>query len=97
MPISLTEDATIAVCEVCGTTESTTKPNGVVPANWMTGQVWVDASLSEQFQRPLCFCSICKAGVPERLAFSLLPAPEVVPDLAPVQPPEPAPMTEPEP
>jgi len=102
MSISLTEDATIAVCEVCGTTESTTKPDGVVPANWMTGQLWIDASLAEQFQRPLCFCPTCKGGVPDRLAFSVLPAPEVIHDPAPVEPTEPAPeqtvpVTEPEP
>jgi len=31
-----------------------------VPEGWMTGQLWLDLSLAEQKQIPICFCSDCR-------------------------------------
>ncbi|SDL37413.1 hypothetical protein [Paracoccus chinensis] len=50
---------TICVCDRCGLTNATDTANGVVVEGWMTGQLWLDISLAEQRQTPLCFCPAC--------------------------------------
>lgn len=50
---------TICACDRCGVNEATGRADGVAPANWMTGQLWLDISLSEQRQSPICFCADC--------------------------------------
>lgn len=52
-------DQTICACDRCGVTEATGRADGVAPADWMTGQLWLDISLSEQRQSPICFCPGC--------------------------------------
>ncbi|SEI10211.1 hypothetical protein [Paracoccus alkenifer] len=52
---------TICACDRCGVTEATDRADGVAVAGWMTGHLWLDVSLSEQRQSPLCFCPDCSA------------------------------------
>lgn len=54
-----TSDQTICLCDRCGVTEATTRADGVVVDGWMTGHFFLDISLSEQRQKPLCFCPDC--------------------------------------
>lgn len=60
MSITIEEQGTKFSCDICKFEETTSIPNGVVPSTWATGQLWIDISLSEQRQYPLCFCSTCK-------------------------------------
>lgn len=53
-------DQTICVCDRCGETQATPKANGVVLEGWLTGHLWIDLSLAEQRQTPLCFCTDCR-------------------------------------
>lgn len=53
-------DQTICVCDRCGETQATPKANGVVLEGWLTGHLWIDLSLSEQRQTPICFCTDCR-------------------------------------
>lgn len=52
-------EQTICACDRCGLTEATSKADGKAPADWMTGQLWLDVSLSQQRQTPICFCPDC--------------------------------------
>lgn len=65
MPIILDtqNDRTIIRCESCDLSAATEKANGIVPSDWMTGHLWLDMSLSEQRQTPLCFCPDCAASI----------------------------------
>lgn len=70
-------DQTLCKCDVCGLVEATGKANGVVPAGWGTGHLWLDVSLSEQRQTPLCFCAGCMPAVVGAASISIAPnAPE---------------------
>lgn len=71
MPIAIEEETTRVTCDVCGFEEVTNKPNGVVPSNWGTGQIWLDVSLSEQKQYPICFCEVCKPSVLTSLKIAI--------------------------
>lgn len=72
MPIKIIENTTKINCEICNYEVITEKNDGVVPSDWMTGQLWLDKSLSEQHQRPLSFCPTCKVYLPHNLTFGLL-------------------------
>jgi len=50
---------TICQCDRCNIVEATSIANGVVVEGWTTGQFWLDISLTEQKQIPLCFCTLC--------------------------------------
>ena len=54
---------TVVLCDVCGATAETTRPDGVVPPDWATGHLWLDISLTEQRQTPICFCPECGPGI----------------------------------
>jgi hypothetical protein len=69
MGILLTQAKAIATCDACGISVQINPATGIVPAEWMTGQLWLDLSLSQQMQRPLCFCQNCKPGIPDSLQF----------------------------
>ena len=71
MGITLEENGTRVSCDICRFEEVTSFPNGVVPATWATGQLWIDISLSEQRQYPLCFCPECKPKLLTELKLSL--------------------------
>ena len=51
---------TVVVCDKCKAREVTTVMDGVVPHGWLTGQLWLDISLSQIKQIPLCFCQSCR-------------------------------------
>lgn len=72
MGTTLVEDGTLVTCDICASSVTTSKPNGVVPDDWMTGHLWIDISLSEQRQIPLCFCPDCKPRVLTDLALVLM-------------------------
>lgn len=71
MAISRTTDNTIAICDTCSAQFVSNIANGVIPATWMTGQLWLDISLAEQRQTPICFCPDCKPFVADTLAFEI--------------------------
>ncbi|MDO5621907.1 MAG: hypothetical protein Q4G24_10600 [Paracoccus sp. (in: a-proteobacteria)] len=50
---------TICECDRCGTVGATDRANGVIVDGWGSGQLWVDISLAEDRQMPLCFCPAC--------------------------------------
>lgn len=66
-------DQTLCKCDVCGLVDVTANANGVVPAGWGTGHLWLDVSLSEQRQTPLCFCASCWPGVMGAESIALVP------------------------
>lgn len=59
MGIELLEHSTMVTCDTCGAVIETARADGVVPSDWTTGHLWVDISLTEQRQVPLCFCPTC--------------------------------------
>lgn len=65
------DDTTVSVCDICEAQEITQRASGVAPAEWMTGQLWLDISLSEQKQQVLCFCPECKPRVLDDLRLFL--------------------------
>ena len=71
MGIKVTDEDTELTCDTCAVVMTTGKPNGVVPDGWMTGHLWLDISLSEQRQFPLCFCPECGPRVLTDLVFVL--------------------------
>lgn len=71
MGIEIKDGVTEITCNTCAVVITTDKPNGVVPNDWMTGHLWLDISLSEQKQVPLCFCPECKPRVLTDLQLSL--------------------------
>lgn len=54
---------TIVQCDHCDVTAATDRPDGVVPVDWATGQLWIDLSVSEQRQTPICFCPDCSPAI----------------------------------
>lgn len=61
------ENKTVASCDVCGAQEVSDVANGVIPLDWMTGQLWLDLSLAEQKQTAICFCPECKPHIASSL------------------------------
>jgi len=56
---------TVCECDRCGAQAATERADGVIPDGWMTGHLWLDISLGEQRQHPLCFCPDCRAVLAE--------------------------------
>lgn len=54
---------TLCLCDRCGVVADTMKADGVVPPDWLTGHFFLDISLSEQRQKPLCFCPECAPAI----------------------------------
>jgi hypothetical protein len=50
---------TICICDRCGKTEETDVADGVTISGWLTGQLWIDLSLSQQRQQAINFCLEC--------------------------------------
>lgn len=71
MSIKILDMGTEVVCDICGYSTETARPDGVVPAGWMTGHLWLDISLSEQRQTPLCFCPTCAPSIVSGLVLSI--------------------------
>lgn len=71
-------NVTLVRCENCGSEVVTDKADGVIPSEWMTGQLWLDVSMGEQKQWPICFCPTCKPHVISTLRFVLTVGEEVV-------------------
>lgn len=71
MGIAIVDNKTVVQCDVCGIQEETAVPNGVAPASWMTGQLWLDMSLTEQKQRAICFCVSCRTPAIEQVQFTI--------------------------
>lgn len=59
--LDTTNNQTLCRCDMCGLVHATDQANGVVPADWMTGHLWLDVSLSEQKQFPITFCPDCRS------------------------------------
>lgn len=57
------EGTTYCECDRCRTVVGTGKADGVAPADWLTGQLWIDVSLSEQKQTPIVFCGDCREAI----------------------------------
>ena len=53
----------LAQCDTCGVIEEVKDDRGRLPPAWATGQLWIDLSMSEQRQIPLCFCPACAPSV----------------------------------
>lgn len=89
MTIHIDEEAnqTLCRCDHCGATESTNRGNGVAVAGWMTGHLWLDISLSEQKQIPICFCPACSEAM--KIPGSLYTIDAIPPEG--YEPPEPTP------
>jgi len=68
-------DQTICACDRCGVTEATDRADGVAVAGWMTGQLWLDISLSDQRQIPLCFCADCVPQITSASTIQVSAAP----------------------
>lgn len=81
MPIysDVDTDSTVCICDCCSAEQRTAKANGVVPADWGTGQLWIDISLSDIKNMPLCFCATCK----ERFVYLQSQSAKVLLPLAP--------------
>lgn len=65
---------TTCTCDCCGEIHSTAKSDGLVPAGWTTGQLWIDLSQNVMRQLPLAFCEACfemAAGL-DRNTFRLM-------------------------
>lgn len=62
---------TVSKCDVCGEVSVSSTPNGVAPEGWMTGQLWLDVSLTQQRQTPICFCTTCapRIAISEDIRF----------------------------
>ncbi|MDP0925720.1 hypothetical protein Q0601_00900 [Paracoccus onubensis] len=54
---------TVCTCDCCGLVEATDEANGVAVEGWGSGHLWLDVSLAEQRQTPLCFCPACNPGI----------------------------------
>lgn len=52
---------TSCTCDRCKSGFVVDNLSGRVPDGWGTGQLWLDVSLSEIRQVPLCFCADCFA------------------------------------
>lgn len=61
MPVYIDDEnfATVCACDWCGAMTQTNRGDGVVPAGWTTGQLWLTVSLQEEKQVPLVFCEVC--------------------------------------
>lgn len=64
-------NTTVITCETCDAQVTTGMADGVVPSDWMTGQLWLDTTVNEQRQRPICFCPSCKPYVMSTLRLSV--------------------------
>lgn len=64
-------DKTIFTCDSCGSVGQNDRANGVIDDDWMTGQLWIDESLSKQTQIPLCFCPDCSRLMLSRTGVTL--------------------------
>jgi len=53
------ENSTVVHCDKCGAAEATNMGNGLAPLDWVTGQLWIDVSIQQQKQTPICFCPTC--------------------------------------
>nr|WP_319250511.1 hypothetical protein [uncultured Celeribacter sp.] len=56
---------TAFTCDMCGVISTEDGLSGVIPSGWMSGHLWLDVSLSEQRQIPLCFCPNCMGAMSE--------------------------------
>lgn len=52
-----------ANCDNCQAGAPVNQMTGALPNTWLTGQLWVDVSLSQQRQFPLCWCPDCKGSI----------------------------------
>lgn len=91
MAIYLDEEnnQTICECDICGVRDATTWANGVVCENWGTGHLWLDVSLTEQVQKPLCFCPSCSGLVMH--PDSVMSLDFTIPETEPIPEPDPVP------
>lgn len=56
------DGATLATCNGCGFEAATDRPDGMLPPDWGTGQLWIDLRLDTMRQIPICFCPDCIAA-----------------------------------
>lgn len=62
---------TILSCDGCGMVKTKSPADGVVPDDWISGQIWIDLDLSRQRQVPICFCKECGAGITMATFFNI--------------------------
>lgn len=53
----------VANCDNCQAEASVNQMTGALPTTWLSGQLWIDVSLSQQRQFPLCWCPDCKLSI----------------------------------
>ena len=85
-------DQTVCVCDRCALTVATSRANGVVAEGWMTGNLWLDISLTEQRQTPLCFCPDCAPVIRAAEVIQMSAGPGGIAQPAPAVDPEAARM-----